>query len=44
LNFPGTDGGESFFEFVYGLLIPLLVFLPAIVSAALIIDLITEEY
>jgi ABC-type Na+ efflux pump permease subunit len=44
LNFPDTDGGESFFEFVYGLLIPLLVFLPAIVSAALIIDLITEEY
>ena len=44
LNFPKASGGESFFEFVYGLLIPLLVLLPAIVSAALIIDLITEEY
>jgi ABC-type Na+ efflux pump permease subunit len=29
---------------VYGLLIPLLVFMPGIISAALIIDLITEEY
>ena len=44
LNFPDSGGGENFFEFVYGLLIPLLVLLPAIVSAALIIDLITEEY
>ncbi|MCM2465381.1 ABC transporter permease [Methanoculleus oceani] len=44
LNFPESGGGENFFEFVYGLLIPLLVLLPAIVSAALIIDLITEEY
>jgi len=43
LNFPDA-GGADFFEFVYGLLIPLLMFLPAIVSAALIIDLITEEY
>jgi ABC-2 type transport system permease protein len=44
LTFPDLSGGADFFEFVYGLLIPLLVFLPAIVSAALIIDLITEEY
>jgi len=44
LDFPESGGGENFFEFVYGLLIPLLVLLPAIVSAALIIDLITEEY
>ncbi len=44
LNFPESGGGENFFEFVYGLLIPLLVLLPAVVSAALIIDLITEEY
>lgn len=44
LNFPDKGGAENFFEFVYGLLIPLLVFLPAIISAALIIDLITEEY
>ncbi len=44
LNFPESGSGENFFEFVYGLLIPLLALLPAIVSAALIIDLITEEY
>ena len=44
LNFPETRGGSNYFEFVFGLLIPLLVFMPAIISAALIIDLITEEY
>ncbi len=44
LNFPEGITGADFFEFVYGLLIPLLVFMPAIISAALIIDLITEEY
>ncbi|MDO9539743.1 MAG: ABC transporter permease [Methanocalculus sp.] len=44
LNFPDTRGGSNYFEFVFGLLIPLLVFMPAIISAALIIDLITEEY
>jgi ABC-2 type transport system permease protein len=43
IDIPTTMGGD-FYEFVYGLLIPLLVFLPAIVSSALIIDLITEEY
>jgi len=41
---PPSAGGENFYEFVFGLLIPLLVFMPAIISAALIIDLITEEY
>lgn len=44
LNFPDTGGRSSYFEFVFGLLIPLLIFMPAIISAALIIDLITEEY
>ncbi len=44
MNFPEGITGTDFFEFVYGLLIPLLVFMPAIISAALIIDLITEEY
>jgi ABC-type Na+ efflux pump permease subunit len=44
LNFPDAGGAESFYEFVYGLLLPLLVLLPAVISAALIIDLITEEY
>lgn len=44
LNFPDSGGRSNYFEFVFGLLIPLLVFMPAIISAALIIDLITEEY
>lgn len=44
LRLPPSPGGGDFYEFVYGLLIPLLVFMPAIISSALIIDLITEEY
>src|SRR5512137_2447373 len=44
LHIQKTSGGGDFFEFVYGLLIPLLVFMPAIISSALVIDLITEEY
>ncbi len=43
LSIPRVSGGD-FFEFVYGLLIPLLVFMPAIIASALVIDLITEEY
>jgi len=43
LSLPPPRGAE-FFEFVYGLLVPLLVLMPAIIAAALIIDLITEEY
>jgi ABC-type Na+ efflux pump permease subunit len=43
LHVPKTSGGD-FYEFVYGLLIPLLVFMPAIIASALVIDLITEEY
>jgi len=43
LQIPTTPGGD-FYEFVYGLLIPLLVFMPAIIASALVIDLITEEY
>jgi ABC-2 type transport system permease protein len=39
----GVRGGAEFFEFVYGLLIPLLVFMPAIIASALVIDLICEE-
>ena len=39
-----STGGGDFYEFVYGLLIPLLVFMPAIIASALVIDLITEEY
>jgi ABC-type Na+ efflux pump permease subunit len=44
LQVPKTTGGGDFYEFVYGLLIPLLVFMPAIIASALVIDLITEEY
>lgn len=44
LHVPKAEGGGDFYEFVYGLLIPLLVFMPAIIASALIIDLITEEY
>lgn len=43
LRVPAPRGGE-FFEFVYGLLVPLLVLMPAIIASALIIDLVTEEY
>jgi ABC-2 type transport system permease protein len=43
LRIPQADGGD-FYEFVYGLLIPLLLFMPAIIASALVIDLITEEY
>jgi ABC-2 type transport system permease protein len=43
LQVPSSSGGD-FYEFVYGLLIPLLVFMPAIIASALVIDLITEEY
>jgi ABC-2 type transport system permease protein len=44
VQIPKTSGGGDFYEFVYGLLIPLLVFMPAIIASALVIDLITEEY
>lgn len=44
LQFPVTGSGADFYEFIYGLLIPMLVFMPAIISSALIIDFITEEY
>lgn len=43
LVIPKATGGD-FYEFVYGLLIPLLVFMPAIIASALVIDLLTEEY
>ncbi|OPY37058.1 MAG: ABC-2 family transporter protein [Methanoregula sp. PtaU1.Bin051] len=44
LTLPASGSGGDFYEFVYGLLIPLLVFMPAIIASALVIDLITEEY
>ena len=44
VQIPSSAGSSKLFEFVYGLLVPLLVFMPGILSAALIIDLITEEY
>ncbi|MDD1718258.1 MAG: ABC transporter permease [Methanoregulaceae archaeon] len=36
--------GTDFYEFVFGLLIPLLIFMPAVVSSALVVDMITEEH
>jgi hypothetical protein len=44
VQFPPAARAEGFYEFVFGLLVPLLVFMPAIISASLVIDLITEEY
>jgi ABC-type Na+ efflux pump permease subunit len=44
IEYPEKGGSSSFYEFVYGLLIPLLLFMPAIISAALVIDLICEEF
>ena len=44
VRFPAGPRSEGFYEFVYGLLIPLLVFMPAIIASSLIIDMITEEY
>lgn len=44
LEFPADRSGPGFYEFIYGLLIPLLLMMPAIISAALVIDLVCEEY
>ncbi len=44
LSIPRPVNGTTFYEFIYGLLIPLLLFMPAIISAGLVIDQITEEY
>lgn len=44
VTFPPGASKTGFYEFIYGVLIPLLLFMPAFISAALIIDLITEEY
>lgn len=38
-----TDVGSSSYEFAYGLLIPLLVFLPVVLAGALTADSLTEE-
>jgi len=35
---------STYFEFIYGILIPLLVFTPVFISGGMIIDMITEEY
>ena len=44
LNVEGSTSSSNYFEFIYGLLIPLLMFTPAFISGGLIIDLITEEF
>ena len=43
ISLPNKKTPSSYFEFVYGILIPLLVISPAFVSGGMIIDLITEE-
>jgi len=35
---------STYFEFIYGILIPLLIFTPIFISGGLIIDMLTEEY
>jgi len=35
---------STYFEFIYGVLVPLLVFTPVFISGGLIIDMVTEEY
>ena len=40
----GRARSGDFYEFLYLLLIPLLLFMPAIISAGLVIDLMTEEF
>lgn len=35
---------STYFEFIYGILIPLLVFTPVFISGGLVIDMLTEEY
>lgn len=41
-DMPGKT--STYFEFIYGILIPLLVFTPVFISGGLIIDMLTEEY
>ena len=43
LNIGKTGVKSSYFEFVYGILIPLLILAPAFIAGGLIIDLFTEE-
>ncbi|MHC1627028.1 MAG: ABC transporter permease [Methanoculleaceae archaeon] len=43
-EFPERPSGGRYFEFVFGLLVPVLLFLPAVVSGAIVIDSITEEF
>lgn len=43
LELPPSRRMSSYYEFVYGILIPLLVIAPALISGGLVIDLLTEE-
>ena len=43
INIGKTGVKSSYFEFVYGILIPLLILAPAFIAGGLIIDLFTEE-
>ena len=44
LNLPEQQASSFYFEFIYLVLIPLLVFTPAFISGGLVMDSITEEY
>lgn len=43
LDLPPSRRVSSYYEFVYGILIPLLVIAPVLISGGLVIDLLTEE-
>lgn len=44
LNLPEQQASSFYFELIYLVLIPLLVFTPAFISGGLVLDSITEEY
>lgn len=43
IELPKSRRASNYYEFVYGILIPLLIIAPVLISGGLIIDLITEE-
>jgi ABC-type Na+ efflux pump permease subunit len=43
IELPKAKRASSYYEFVYGILIPLLLIAPALIAGGLIIDLLTEE-
>lgn len=43
LNLPAEQGGNPYYDFMYTVLLPLLVFLPVFISGSITVDSITEE-